>query len=225
MDVIVDVNDDSRKIAKRFQGTYHDASKVNMNRILSTDEPDWASLYPINPAKNIPVGLLSPRMACKLYYDGIFILKKTEENEKYLQDRIPEVCHKFYKKKQWRKQFIEGCRRVLSRVAKGLSFNPNCTAEEVFIHVILRDTFDLGWRRIAEHVDDLPETDRDRDFSRVLRLGANDEVGLLYRFSADEVNPKDAKNQSKLMDIKAWFKAYQFDNMHYNDHVLVDGAV
>jgi hypothetical protein len=43
-------------------------------------------------------------------------------------------------------------------------------AEEVFIYIVLKDAFDLGWRRISQYVDHIPETDKDRDYARVQRL-------------------------------------------------------
>jgi len=204
---------------KRFEGTYRATAKIDWLCLLNHNfknsewEPDWEALYPIN-SKGSPVGLLSPRLACKLFWDGIFILGKTDENAKYMQDRIPECTHKFFKKKQWRKQFIEGCRRVVCRLAKGLGFSANCQAEEVFVHVVLRDAFTLGWRRIDAHIEHLPETDRDRDYARVLRLGAHDETGLLFKEGA--LDPAKAKS----IDLKNWFRAYAADDSHMSDHIL-----
>lgn len=201
-------------VPKRFEGTYKTAEPVEWVRLTSTNfnNPDWAALYPLN-SKGAPVGLLSPRMACKLFHDALFILQKASENEKYLQDRIPECTHKFYKKKQWRKQFVEGARRVACRLAKGMAFSPNCAAEECFVHVILRDTFELGWRRIAALVETLPETDKDRDFARVVRLASNDEIANLYKVDGDG-------GKEKKVDFKAWFKAFHSEPAHINDHMM-----
>ena len=66
--------------------------------------PDWTELYPVKTGKDdhlTPVGMLSPRMACKLFHDGVFIIQKAEEHAKYFQDRMPEISHRCYKKKQW----------------------------------------------------------------------------------------------------------------------------
>ena len=90
--------------------------------------PDWELLYPLN-SKVMPVGLLSPRMACKLFYDALFILEQGEKNPKFLLDRLPAVLGKFFKKKQWRKQYIEAGHRVACRLAKGKGFAANCIAE------------------------------------------------------------------------------------------------
>lgn len=61
-------------------------------------EPDWTTLYPINVTKGTPMGMLSPRMACKLFHDGVFIITKAEEHAKYFQDRMPEISHRCYSK-------------------------------------------------------------------------------------------------------------------------------
>jgi len=204
----------TRVVPKRFEGTYKCVESVEWLRLTSTNfnSPDWAALYPIN-AKGSPSGLLSPRMAAKLFFDAMFILEKASGNEKYLQDRVPESTHKFYKKKQWRKQFLEAARRVACRLAKGLAFSPNCPAEECFVHVILRDTFELGWRRYTAVIDTLPETDKDRDFARVTRLATNEEIGYLYKSDGDA-------GKEKKVDFKAWFKAFHADAKHMQDHVI-----
>jgi len=202
-------------VPKRFEGTYKNATTVEWLSLQANNfnNPDWAALYPIN-AKGVPTGLLSPRMACKLFSDCLFILQKSDENPKYMQDRIPECVHKSYKKKQWRKQFIEGARRVACRLALGLAFSPNCPAEDCFVLVVMRDTFELGWRRIQSVIDTLPETEKDRDFSRVTRLGTNEELASLYKVDGDQ------SKLEKKIDFKSWFKAYHYDEKHLNDHVI-----
>lgn len=74
--------------------------------------PDWAALYPVKASSGAfdPLNdktvyaelstrsqLLSPRMACKLFHDGLLLIKRGEEAPKYIQDRIPEVAHKCFK--------------------------------------------------------------------------------------------------------------------------------
>jgi len=201
-------------VPKRFEGTYKTVDSIDWLTLTSANfnNPDWLALYPLN-SKGAPAGMLSPRMACKLFSDACFILEKAAANEKYLQDRIPEATHKFYKKKQWRKQFLEGARRVACRLAKGQGFAPNCPAEECFVHVIMRETFELGWRRIQAVVDTLPETEKDRDFARVTRLACNEDIGYLYKMG-DAEGGKD----KKAVDFKGWFKAADSNKM--NDHVL-----
>lgn len=152
-------------------------------------------------------------MACKLFYDALLILERTEENPKYLQDKLPECTHKFYKKKQWRKQFIEAARRVACRLSKGLAFSPNCTAEEAFIHVLMKDAFELGWRRIAAIIEDIPETDKDKDFARVTRVTNNDEIAFLYKGDGEA-------GKEKAIDFKTWFKAHHADESHITDHMI-----
>jgi len=230
--------------AKRYQGTYRAIARVEWTTLLAKEfgQPDWESLYPINRSKGelSPVTgamvyselatksqLLSPRMACKLFHDGLHIIKKGEESPKFIQDRIPEVAHKYFKKKQWRKQFYEAMRRVCCRLSIGLGFRPNCLAEDAFIHVILGMNYELGWRRIAEFIDILPEWERDRDFSRVLKFGANEEVGNLLR--GVDAPPVATSGKSRVlsidpnlkMDVKTgWFKCYDMSSAHLFDHIV-----
>ena len=63
----------------------------------------------------------------------------------------------------------------------GLGFRPNCLAEDAFIHAVLGMAFELGWQRIAEHTAGLPEFVGDRDFSKVLKFAANEDVGNLLK--------------------------------------------
>lgn len=67
----------------------------------------------------------------------------------------------------------------------GLGFAPNCVAEEVFVYCLLKDAFDLGWRRINQYVEDLPETEKDKDYSRVQRLMGGEDIAVLYRSDPD----------------------------------------
>lgn len=228
--------------AERFKGTYRALPKVEWTTLLTKEfgNPDWAKLYPVNYNKHSynPVSetevyselesksqLLSPRMACKLFHDGLYIIKKGEDNPKFIQDLIPEVAHKCFKKKQWRKQFYEAMRRVCCRLSIGLGFRPNCIAEDAFIHAILSMSFELGWRRIAEHLQGLPEWEKDRDFSRVLKFGANEEVGNLLN-GTEKVNNPNVK-QTKVVDVKkrsdvkvGWFQFYDNSNNHLFDHII-----
>ncbi len=175
-------------------------------------------------------------MACKLFHDGVHIIKEGEKNAKYVQDRIPENCHKCFKKKQWRKQFFEAMRRVCCRLALGKGFRPNCVAEDVFIHAILGMSFELGWRRIAVFIENLPESDADKDFTRVTRLGANDEVGSMLKAAAANASGTDAaapvkeKKATKgpvnaavanaKLDVKSWFQCYELTEDHLFDHIV-----
>ena len=175
--------------------------------------------------------LISPRMACKLFYDALYIIEKAEQNPKFIKDRIPEVAHKFFKKKQWRKQFYEGMRRVCCRLAIGLGFRPNCIAEDAFIHAILSIGFELGYNRIKEHIDPLPEWEgKDRDFSKVLKFGANEEVAnLLNKTDPSKTSVDPSKNGKKKddkmtqkVDVKTgWFKCYDTSAAHVFDHIVL----
>jgi hypothetical protein len=220
--------------SKRHQGTYKVVPNVDWEILLVRDfgHPDWAALYPLN-AKGQPTGILSPRMACKLFHDAVFIIKEGEKAPKYVQDRIPDMAHKCYKKKQWRKQFFEAMRRVVCRLALGKGFRPNCVAEDVFIHTVLNASFELGWRRIAQYVDPLPESDCDKDFTRVTRLGANEEIGALSKSAAaaestgseKKVKATVGKSAAAIanakLDVKSWFQCYELSEDHLFDHIVV----
>lgn len=87
-------------------GTYRVVPKIEWLTLLANEfgNPDWIKMYPLNVEKQelaTKGQLLSPRMACKLFHDGLYIIKKAEESPKFIQDRIPEVAHKCFKKKQW----------------------------------------------------------------------------------------------------------------------------
>jgi len=224
--------------SKRHQGTYKVVPKVDWIALLEKDfgHPNWAVLYPLNN-KGQATGILTPRMACKLFHDAVFIIKKGEESPKYVQDRIPDIAHKCYKKKQWRKQFFEAMRRVVCRLALGKGFRPNCIAEDVFIHTILSMSFELGWRRIETFTENLPESDQDKDFTRVTRLGANDEIGSLLKNTGEgtaaaaaggAAAPAATKKKAAAgpaisankLDVKSWFQCYEVSEDHLFDHIV-----
>jgi len=190
--------------------------------------PDWTKLYPLKESGEVKEKgqLLTPRLACKLFHDGLYIIQKGEENAKFVQDRIPEVAHKCYKKKQWRKQFFESMRRVCCRLAIGLGFRPNCMAEDAFIHAILGMSFELGWRRINDHIEHLPESPQDRDYGRVLKFGANDDVGNMLKGVDATTTTSTASKTKKTtvnasVDIKGWFKCYDTSQAHMFDHIVL----
>jgi len=225
-----------KKTAKRFEGTYKQVPKVPWTDLLVNHfgNPDWVTLYPLaegslredadGQAWGTPKGLIAPRTACKLFHDGVFILSKTDETVKFMQDRIPEMCHKQFKKKQWRKQFLEACRRVCCRLAIGLGFKPNCVAEDVFIHAILNMSFELGWNRIKDYTAGIPMTDRDRDFGRIHKLAANEEILNLSKgaeaAAAASSKKKDFQLDIKVMDPKQWFKCYESKLSTMFDHIV-----
>ena len=120
-------------------------------------------------------------------------------------------------------------RRVCCRLAIGLGFRPNCIAEDAFIHAILNMGYELGWKRIQEHLDGLPEWERDRDFSKVLKFGANDDVGNLLKQTVNS-KPADAagkpgKKETSVnvstADVKfGWFKCYDTSPVHMFDNIV-----
>lgn len=211
------------KTAKRFQGTYKAVPKVDWLILLANDfgHPDWNKLYPLND-KEQPKGILTPRMACKLFHDGVHIIRKGEEVPKFVQDLIPEIAHKQFKKKQWRKQFFEAMRRVACRLSIGLGFKPNCVAEDVFIHAILGMSFELGWRRLEAQLEPLPVSDKDRDFARVQKLGANEAVAELGKVASGggETKAKKFVVDAKMSDPKQWFKCYEPSLNTMFDHIV-----
>ena len=161
-------------------------------------------------ANGTPSGTLTPRLACKLFYDGIFLLQRNEENHKFLQDKLPTCLHKFYKKKQWRNQFIEAAKRLLCRMAKGQGFKPNCMGEDMFAHIVISSAIDLGWNRSEGKWSGLPECDKDRDMARLSRLAANEEIGALYRIEGTPEN----------VNFMDWFKAINNNEDAMHDHVI-----
>ncbi len=196
---------------QRYAGTYRVVEKVDWKHIRDVNftNPDWAQLYPLKP-NGTTSGIFSPRLACKIFYDGIFILEKTEENMKYLQDKIPICAHKSYKKKQWRKQLIEACHRVLCRLAKGKGLNANCMAEELFVQVLIGSAVELGWNRSKSAWEALPECDKDRDINRIVRTLANEEINVLYR----------SETAPEIVNFKDWFRAINATEAAMHDHVI-----
>ena len=205
-----------------FKGTYKVVPKVQWLTLLVNDfgHPNWEELYPLND-KGLPTKLLTPRMACKLFHDAVFIIKKGDESPKYMQDRLPEIAHKTFKKKQWRKQFFEATRRVACRLAIGLGFKPNCVAEDVFIHVILGMAFELGWRRIDEYIEPLPVSEKDRDFARVAKLASNEDIASLTGQAAENTGGKKTKAvDANTANPKSWFKCYDLKMNTMFDHIV-----
>lgn len=220
-------------------GTYKIVPKVSWQTLSAThftadgSEPSWLEMYPVKAAKEedelpVPVGIMSPRQAAKLFYDGLFLLEEAHQRPKALQDRLPEMAHKAFKRKQFQKQFIEAGRRVCCRLAKGLEFSPNCVAEDIFVIIILESTFGLGWRRIEEHLEGLPECQNDRDFTRIKRAKVANEVEMLWR-GTDSL-PESGKGKSKgptranmkdITDPLSWFTGYTADKQHLLDHVIL----
>jgi len=200
--------------AKRFAGTYRAYPRLAWEQIASNEKPDFAAFYKVK-ANGAPEGLLPPRMAAKLFSDALFHIKSMEQNAKYLQDKLPEKSQKFYKKKQWRRQMFEACKRVACRLAKGQGFNANCVGEEAFVHVLLQSAFELGWNRSSEMWSDLPESEKDRDFARVTRGGASDEVAALWRGEEKSTTSSQYKN---------WFVPFDNSENRLTDHFLRDDA-
>jgi hypothetical protein len=199
----------------------------------STTEPvDWLKNYPLKQGKDaddlIPTGHLTPRQAIKMLYDAVWLIEQADKNPKFFADKLPEMCEKVYKRKQWRKQFMEACKRVCCRLAKGKGAGANCVAEDVFVHIILQNVFDLGWNRIAEKIKEIPSSSSDRDWTKANRHISSDEVGMLWR-GADAVSSAQTKaaktgkksvSGDKALDCLLWFKGYDSEAEHLLDHVI-----
>lgn len=226
-------------------GTYKVVPKVNWQTLNAANfcieggkEVDWLALYPIKEARQVAegeepelstkIGNFSPRQACKLFYDGLYIIEQAEKNPKTLLDRLPEMAHKAWKRKQFQKQMMESCRRVCCRVVKGLGFSPNCVAEDIFMIILLDATFALGWRRIESHLVGLPECKDDRDFTQIKKKETSAEHDMLWRQGEAVVVPKKtgkstAPSRASLQDTnepKNWFRGYSDDADHLLDHHL-----
>jgi len=221
---------------QKHMGTYYTVPKVNWETLNLSNfnadgkaSVDWNALYPTKAGKAdeelVAKDVFTPRQAAKLFYDAIFIVEQAEKNPKYLQNKMPEISHKAFKRKQFQKQMVESMKRVCCRLAKGKGFSPNCVAEDVFIHIILANTFELGWRRLDSFLEDLPECVTDRDFTRVQRLAASGEVDLLWR-GAEAVVTAQSKAKDKkatngsILDARTWFGGYQSDATGLLDHVI-----
>lgn len=223
-------------------GTYKQVPKVNWQTLNASGfnmenqgEPDWLALYPVKASKNeeelpVPEGVMSPRQAAKLFYDALYIFEQAEKNPKFMMDRIPEMAHKAFKRKQFQKQFLEGCKRVCCRLVKGKGYSPNCVAEDIFVVVVMEATFALGWRRIEDHLEGLPECLNDRDFSKIKRICSSGEVEMLWR-GADAVTAFSAKETKKkgkeltvakgdITDTRTWFRGYDTSKEQLLDHVI-----
>ena len=93
-------------------------------------------------------------------------------------------------------------------------------------------SFELGWNRIKEYTEGLPLTERDRDFARIHKLAANEEV-LSIPKGGDASAPK-AKTGSKdgktfaldlkVADCKQWFRCYEPKLSTMFDHVVEIGT-
>jgi hypothetical protein len=106
-------------------------------------------------------------------------------------------------------------------LSTGLGFKPNCVAEDVFIHAVLNASFELGWRRIDQYCEPLPVTEKDRDFTRVHKLAANEEIAQLAKAPATVEGKKKFQIDLKLVDVKSWFKCYDVKLGTMFDHVVM----
>jgi len=60
---------------------------------------------------------------------------------------------------------------------------------------------------------------QDRDFARIQRLGANEEIGNLLKGA--EATPVTKKaGDKKPIDVKSWFKCYEANRDQMFDHIV-----
>lgn len=190
----------------RYEGTYFLIPKVHWDtlRKVNFNAPNWNDLYALK-SNGSPNGQLTPRLAAKLFSDSLFILDSTELNMKFLQDRLPECIHKIYKKKRWRMQLIEAGRRITCRLARGLHLSANCLGEDMYIYVLVNYATELGWNRSREEWKNLPESDKDRDVSRLIRLACSDDIASLYREPTLTLGISNFKDWFRILNKSAEF--------------------
>lgn len=200
----------SDRMMTRYAGTYRLVSKSPWESLKAAEfgSPDWNAMYPLK-ANGAPGNLLlTPRQACKLFSDACFMLDKTDENPKFLLDKMPDCTRKFYKKKQWRNQLLESAKRVALRIAKGMGISTNCTGEELFAHILVTSAFELGWNRCREQWEQLEECDKDRDLNRLVRACANEDIAALFR----------VEGVAEGVDFKGWFKGNDTSDVMMHNH-------
>jgi hypothetical protein len=226
--------------AQRHSGTYRALPPINWKQLVQDNflSPHWTQLYPFpsssSSAETTPNQLamtwagvgkkapkerieipLPPRLACKLFYDGIYLLDTSPGPGSKLEDLLPSSIHKFFKKKQWRKQFEESFRRILCRLANGFSlFHSNCTAEEMCVRVLISFALEIGWNHCRRYWEPLPENDP-LDHELLAQLsqvvtGSNEEIENLYREGA-KANP---------CRLRDWFTAFRNDEETMTNHIF-----
>jgi len=162
---------------------------------------DWASMY--RSDKNLPTRFYTARSSCKIFHDGILLVRETLETPKVLQDRLPSALLRPYGKKMWQRNFVQCVLRVLCRLAKGYGMAPNCKGEDMATHVLISWAKDHGRNRIREFLAPLPTHQYDDDFERLRNSAADSEVLGLYSDDAPPTNAKDffmAREMDRMMD-------------------------
>mmetsp|Transcript_14342 Transcript_14342/g.21667 ORF Transcript_14342/g.21667 Transcript_14342/m.21667 type:complete len:287 (+) Transcript_14342:42-902(+) len=200
------------------------------------DAPDFAAVY--KPSENayddeeeeqeFPCSI-TPRMAFRLDYHAREILDQFENYHIYEFEfwdmYFPPISHSFLKKESWRLQFIAAVKRVLMRLLQGNGFHPNCTGEEMAVHLIVdraRDTFE---DKEDFFVDDNKEWNKlpvygenDEDFSLVGEIAVEDEdVLMLWQYSPS--NLTQLLPDAAYLHPSKWFIAFRSDFERMHDHL------
>ena len=221
----------------RYSGTYRALPAINWKLLVDHNflNPNWIELYSDH---SIPLTsssfhsseiyrrdnkeiLLTSRLACKLFYDGINLLHnqdpKTRDSSqsissrRSLQEYLPLSIQKYYKKKQWRKQFHESFYRIICRLAYGLSLYSysNCIAEEVCTRILLHYALEKGWNHCQKYWEILPENNQlDHDLLRQLtRVASSEEIEKLY-------------HEGTKVNVRDWFTAFKNDEVTMTNHIF-----
>lgn len=146
-------------------------------------QKDWPYYYDYVDKTNCH--FMTPRMALKFYEAGCSLLVVLHEqwDEVAQEDSLfPKCCDPYLKNNFWKISFMAAIHRVIFRLTKGLVFQPNCTAEEMAVHMIYeyldRDyNFDPKWN---EEMMSLPNYgQRDTKFEETVECGVEDEDVLM----------------------------------------------
>ena len=123
---------------------------------------NWVEKFPLPREDDQEGRWLTPRMACMLHHaacyksDDILFVFSSFRDTPYL----PKVARPFFKKSAvWRTNFVECHKRIVCRLAKGMTPHPNCTGEEMALHNIIswaRDLFGDYATGIEDELEKMP---------------------------------------------------------------------
>mmetsp|Transcript_16095 Transcript_16095/g.37930 ORF Transcript_16095/g.37930 Transcript_16095/m.37930 type:complete len:355 (+) Transcript_16095:114-1178(+) len=130
---------------------------------------------------------LTPRMAQHIRVACIVLSEMMRENPAVWAKSLPKCARALYRKNtQWRESFCEGFLRMAARLTKGMWPMPNCTAEEMGLHLAVEQAQatenEIGFDDIhGDCVQDYPVYDHDTNFVQFKSLAVDDE-DVLYLF-------------------------------------------
>lgn len=103
---------------------------------------------------------------------------------------------------------------------------------------LFQETAGFGWRRIESQIEELPVTEKDRDFNRILKHVSSDEISNLFSLDSNELSnitksslkagtkelkkgeAEKLKKQAAYLDPKTWFDFYISDDNEINNHFV-----